>query len=325
MLFNRNLDELIFNNHFNQTSDKLVILSGYLGPSPVARLGDLPLNSTVIYGMYGDRGIQQRLHNALVNIQITVPHINIFYSKVPIHSKCYMWENENRIDYALIGSANFSNNGLTTPYREILTETSSDTFPPLEEYMDRVMENSVLCTEIQDVRYGTTSIQTPRIQLSNEFCRMSLLDRNGNIHERSGLNWGHGIGNVTPNDAYIAIKKDYIRQYPNLFPAKQNFTTMTNVGGRPRRHNDKIEIIWDDNFLMDGLLEGSQDEYGVKYPKQISSFPRKSIMGEYIRNRLGLPLGTFVTREHLLRYGRTDIDVYLLDEGIYYFDFSVRN
>jgi len=324
MIFNTNLDELIFNNSFNQPSNKLIILSGYLGPNPVARLANLPLNSTVIYGMYGDRGIQDRLHNALVNIQINTPNVDIYYSTIPIHSKCYMWESGNRIDYALIGSANFSNNGLTTPYREILTETPLDTFPPLEEYIDRVMENSILCTEIQDVRYGTTIIQTPRIQISNEFCRMSLLDRNGNIHKRSGLNWMFSRGHVAENDAYIAIRKDYIRQYPKLFPPKQDFTTMTNVGGRPHRHNDKIEIIWDDNFLMDGLLEGSQDEYGVKYPKQISSFPRKSIMGEYIRNRLGLPLGTFITREHLLRYGRTDIDVSLLDEGIYSFDFSVR-
>ena len=32
-------------------------------------------------------------------------------------------------------SANFSTNGLTTPYREILAETTRDTFTPLNDYI----------------------------------------------------------------------------------------------------------------------------------------------------------------------------------------------
>ncbi len=322
MLFNTNLEEIIFHRHETLHSDELVILSGYLGPNPVARLENLPLSSTVIYGMYGDRGIQQRLHNALINIQINVPHIDIFYSTVPIHSKCYIWKNQNIIQHALIGSANFSTNGLSTPYREILAETTYDTFQPLHEYIDRVMTNSIRCTDIQDIRDGTTIIQAPSIQISTQFCRMTLLGRGGQVEERSGLNWGHGIGNVTPNDAYIPIRKEHIKSYPFLFPPKQQFPNI-NQGGRLQRHNDVIEIIWDDGTTMDGLLEGSQDEQGFTYPKQVSTAPKKSLMGEYIRYRLGIPSGTFVTKEHLLQYGRTDIDVSLLDDGIYYFDFSI--
>jgi len=322
MLFNTNLEGIIFHKHETVPSDELVILSGYLGPNPVARLENLPINSTVIYGMYGDRGIQQRLHNALINIQINVPHVNIFYSTVPIHSKCYIWKNQNIIQHALIGSANFSTNGLSTPYREILAETTHDTFQPLHEYINRVMTNSILCTNIQDIRDGTTIIQTPSIQISTQFCRMTLLGRGGQVEAKSGLNWGHGRGNVTPNDAYIPIRKEHIKSYPSLFPPKQEFPNINN-GGRLQRHNDIVEIIWDDGFTMNGLLEGNQDEVGILYPKQISSAPRKAIMGEYIRYRLGIPLGTFVTRKHLENYGRMDIDVSLLDDGIYYFDFSV--
>ena len=323
MLFNTNLEEIIFHRHQTVQSDELVILSGYLGPNPVNRLSELPLNSTVIYGMYGDRGIQNRLHNALINAQVTIPNVNIYYSTVPIHSKCYIWKNQNMIQHALIGSANFSTNGLTTPYREILAETTYDTFQPLHEYIDRVMRNSLLCTNIQEVRDGNNIIQTPNIQISTQSCKMSLLDRYGNVPEKSGLNWMFSRGHVTYNDAYIAIKKDYIRQYPTLFPPKQDFTTMTNIGGRSNRHNDVVEIIWDDGFTMNALLEGSQDEYGLKYPKQISSFPKKSLMGEYLRHRIGVQSGSFITVEDLHRYGRTDIDVSFLDDGIYNFDFSV--
>lgn len=320
MLFNTNLEEIIFRRHEMIQSDELVILSGYLGPNPVARLENLPLHSTVIYGMYGDKGIQSRLHNALINCQVNIQHVNIYYSTVPIHSKCYIWKNNHIIQHALIGSANFSTNGLSTPYREILAETTYDTFQPLHEYVDRVMQNAILCTKL-DLSV-TNKIIAPTVNIGG-ICKMSLLDNRGNVPLASGLNWGHGRGNVVINDAYIAIRKEHIRSCPYLFPPKQDFTTMFNAGGRSTRHNDLIEIIWDDGTTMDGLLEGSQDENGVKYPKQISSFPRKSLMGEYLRYRLGVASGQIVTIEDLQRYGRIDIDISLQDEGIYYFDFSV--
>ncbi len=320
MLFNTNLEEIIFRRHEMVESNELVVLSGYLGPNPVARLANLPINSTVIYGMYGDKGIQYRLHNALINCQLNIPHVNIYYSTVPIHSKCYIWKNNNVIKHALIGSANFSTNGLSTPYREILAETTYDTFQPLHEYVDRVMQNAILCTDL-DLSFSNNII-TQAINVGG-VCQMSLLDNYGNVPLKSGLNWGHGTGNVVLNDAYIAIRKEHIRNCPYLFPPKQDFTTMYIAGGRSTRHNDLIEIIWDDGTTMDGLLEGSQDENGVKYPKQISSLPRKSLMGEYLRYRLGVPLGQRVTVEDLQRYGRMDISISLQDEGIYYCDFSV--
>lgn len=44
--------------------------------------------------------------------------------------------------------------------------------------------------------------------------------------------------------------------------------------------------------------------------------------GEYIRKRLGVEKEDPMTMKDLDEYGRTSIDVYLLGEGIYYFDFS---
>jgi len=65
-------------------------------------------------------------------------------------------------------------------------------------------------------------------------------------------------------------------------------------------------------MTMDALLEGTQEERGIIYPKQISTAPQKSIMGEYLRFRLGVPLGQMVTINDLHRYGRTDIDVSII-------------
>ncbi|NOX26100.1 MAG: NgoFVII family restriction endonuclease [Deltaproteobacteria bacterium] len=323
MLFDQNLEEIIFQRHQICQADELIILSGYVGPNPISRLRELPFDSKVIYGMYGDRGIQETLHSSLISLQNKIPQIDIFYSKIPVHSKCYVWKNLNSINYALIGSANFSTNGLSTPYREVLAETTIDTFQPLSDYIDRVMRNSVICT---DIELSITRSRVPEVvlssQVSKECCKMSFLDRSGRVATASGLNWGQGQGHVAPNDAYIAIKKEYLSLYPKLFPLKQDFTTMINVGGRQNRHNDIVEIIWDDGKIMNGLLEGNQDENGLKYPKQISSFPKKSFMGEYLRNRLGVQAGQMVTINDLKRYGRTDVDVSLLEEGVYKFDFS---
>jgi len=93
--------------------------------------------------------------------------------------------------------------------------------------------------------------------------------------------------------------------------------------GRTLCHNDPIEIIWDDGATMAGLLFGNQVVGGVTFPKQVSSFPHASEMGEYIRNRLNVPLGQPVRRLHLDRYGRIDIGVSMISEGVYRFDFSV--
>lgn len=320
MLFNTNLEEIIFHRHQNIQSDELVILSGYVGPKPVERLEELPINTTVIYGMYGDKGIQSRLHNSLINCQNTIRNVNIWYSTIPIHSKCYIWKYNNTIQHALIGSANFSTNGLTTPYREVLAETTHDTFYALDEYILRVLNHSILCNNIV---MPSTQIQTHYNFVNDtNICNMSLLDRYGNVPSASGLNWGHGQGHVTPNDSYIAIRKEHLRNCPNLFPPKQKFPNIRQ-NGRLQRHNDAIEIIWDDGYVMEGLLEGNQNENGLIYPKQISSSPQKSIMGQYIRQRLGLPSGYFITINDLINYGRTDITVSLIDEGIYSFDFSV--
>ncbi len=148
MLFTENLEEIIFQRHELFESDELIVVSGYVGPKPIQRLHSLPFYSKVIYGMYGSEGIQKTLHNSLVTLQDSIDNINIFYSQFPVHSKCYAWRNKGQIVHALVGSANFSTNGLTTPYREILAETTRDTFNPLNDYIARVLNNSISCLEL---------------------------------------------------------------------------------------------------------------------------------------------------------------------------------
>lgn len=316
MLYTENLEELIFHRHEILNADELVVLSGYLGPRPVERLQELPFNSKVIYGMYGAEGIKPSLHSSLISIQNNVQNLDIFYSQLPVHSKCYVWRKKREIIHALIGSANFSVNGLTTPFREVLAETNYDTFAPLNTYINHVLNNSISCLEI-----GISRVVDRDLRL--DVCKVTLLGRDGEVQNAAGLNWGQNPTNhTTPNDAYIAIRTSHIKDYPNLFQPKQ-LNPMITVGGRMQRHNDSVEIIWDDGLVMEGLLEGTQPINEIIYPKQISSFPVKAELGIYIRNRIGVPLGQPVRRHHLESYGRTDIDVSLLGDGVYQFDFSV--
>jgi hypothetical protein len=317
MLYTKNLEELIFHRHEMHNTDELIVLSGYLGPRPVARMEELPFNSKVIYGMYGSEGIRPSLHGSLTAIQENVDNLNIFYSQLPVHSKCYVWRKKGEIIHALLGSANFSVNGLTTPFREVLAETTFDTFEPLNEYIQHVLNNSISCLEVGMERVIETTEAT-------EDCAVTLLGRGGEVQNAAGLNWGQNPENhTTPNDAYIAIRTSHIRDFPNLFPPKQLNPLETDSRGRVQRHNDSIEIIWDDGVTMEGLLEGSQPINELIYPKQISSFPVKAELGEYIRNRIGVPLGQPVRKHHLEAYGRLDIEISLLGDGVYSFDFSV--
>jgi hypothetical protein len=317
MLFTENLDEIIFNRHQLFDTDELIVLSGYLGPKPIQRLENLPFNSKVIYGMYGSEGIKRTLHNSLVGLQNDIQNINIFYSNLPVHSKCYVWRKKGAIVHALVGSANFSTNGLTTPYREILAETTFDTFNPLNDYIARVLNNSRSCLEI-------SFNQIIESASSGAICTLSLVGKNGEVQKTAGLNWGQNLRNHTkPNDAYIAIRVPHIHDFPELFPPKQFNPFRIDKRGRTQRHNDTFEMIWDDGVSMEGLLEGSQPIDGLIYPKQISSFPIKSELGLYVRNRLKVPSGQPVRRFHLDNYGRIDIAVSRLGDGVYKFDFSV--
>jgi NgoFVII restriction endonuclease len=325
LLFTENLEEIIFSRHQYVSCDELIIISGYVGPSPIQKLSTLPMKTTVIYGMYGSQSISYPLHEALINIH-NPSQIEILYSNLPVHTKCYIWRYNGNITYSLIGSANFSTSGLNIPLRETLAETTSDTFAELNNYLSLVLANSVLCNTV-DITQNVTppvAVTPPNRPLADDIvCHMELYNpRTNEVPPSSGLNWGFSVGNTVPGDAYITIRTNHIRNFANLFPPKQVHPT-NRIGGRLHRQNDSVELIWDDGTLMDALLEGTQRIHGLDYPKQLSSFPSKNTLGVYIRNRLGLSPTSVVTKADLDRYGRDFISISLLQNGAYYVDFSV--
>ena len=336
MLFYQNLDNIIFTRNQLVRCDELVIISGYVGPTPIHKLSTLPIKTSVIYGMYGCDGIQRSLHQALIAENATLDNVDIFYSTIPVHSKCYIWKNQGEVVSALVGSANFSINGLTTPYKEVLADATADTFDPLDQYHKMIMEKAITCNEaVFKENKKRSKVKADYVVYDPDVCSMPLfIEQEGRpiVPLQSGINWGLAKlsgSHVNINDAYIRIGAELLERYPFLFPKKQEEPSANDVtvGRKGHRHNDSIEILWDDGTVMTGLLEGSipKEIDGIRalYPKQISTTPKKAELGKYLRRRMNISEGKAITYKDLENYGRTTIDVSLQGEGVYYFDFSV--
>lgn len=336
----KNLEEIIFNKHkeFVKDPDELIIISGYLGPTPVSRLKSLPFKTTVIAGMYTN-GMNPALYHSLKDSMSNNPNLSILFSKREVHSKIYIWMRNNKPSYVLIGSANFSDNGLLSDFRESLADMDlrSDT-GSLLDYYELIKESSTnkpVLTEKkhsksesttdlilkQDDTKGTPSINLPLYKKSD-----------GEVHEKSGLNWGNSKGHTAIGDAYIAIPKDIIKAVPDFFPP---FDPNYNSNTKRKRDSDPIEIIWDDGVTMEASAEGIQNYNNKNYPKQITSYSgkskkelggisKKSILGRYLRKRMGIDVDKTITRKDLDNYGRATITFTKISDGVYSADFSVN-
>lgn len=345
MLYYKNLEQIIFSKHelLPDAPDELLIISGYLGPAPIERLNELGnIKTTVIGGMYSN-GIDVRLLDSLDSIKRTNPNLKILYSQQEIHSKIYIWKKEDRVLSALIGSANFSSNGLRTDYRESLADATRDTFEPLKDYSKFILDHS---TETPSLKASQAIINWNEEHTINgivEFTPEKLYtvdiplysedsSNDKYIPQRSGLNWCFSNGHVAVGDAYIRIPKSILQMESELIKPFDSSYTSTSTR---RRNSDSIELIWDDGFVMEASLEGVQTYNNKKYPKQLASYKAKtpflngerisakSILGRYLRNRLNIGLTELITMDTLNNYGRTTITLSLIDEGIYYADFSI--
>nr|WP_229583595.1 restriction endonuclease PLD domain-containing protein [Otariodibacter oris] len=301
------------------------------------RLKELPLRVTVIGGMYS-KGINPNLWESLNHISSQNKNIDLYFSTLDIHSKIYLWKKKNEIISVLIGSANFSRNGLCTNFRESLADASSDTFEPLNEYLTLIKQNSTTTPKISDNSQSTEytyAVNDKNQQYNLKFkYDIPLYDEQKNIvPPKSGLNWGLSNGHVSKGDAYIRIPQKLLQENQNLIPSFED--SYISESSR-RRNSDPIEIIWDDGVIMEASLEGNQDFNGLKYPKQIASYSSqtpiyhngkrisaKSILGRYLRKRLNVSLEEEITIETLRTYGRNTITLSLVENGIYFADFSV--
>jgi hypothetical protein len=326
----------IFSKKSFVSCDEFVVVSGYLGPSPIKDLDSflkkckIHVNIKIVYGMYGKDGIFDCLNESLKTIQRkSGTNFSILYSSSAVHSKCYVWRQGGKVIKAFVGSANFTDPGLTIDDRESLVEAPSSDYPKINSYVDSIISNSVPCTNANIIitsspfpwkastakskGKGPSSVLPP--PPSSSMCMLSLLQRNGKVPKEAGINWCLSKkGKVSPLDGCVKVSAENVRLFPFLFPQKTGKATA-------------IDIIWDDGKSMKGSLEGSQSVARLtgSYPKQLSTIGRKSVFGRYLRKRIlgrRKNLKVLITKNDLLKYGRTDIGLTLVN-GVYYLDFHV--
>lgn len=304
--------------------NKLLIISGYATAAMAFRhLNDLKkinpkIEVNLIVGMCAQDGLSKSNHRGFQKLMdedfsglFTVSYVP---KCPPVHSKAYIWLKDDMLSQAYVGSANYTQTAFDTQ-RELLSECPpKEAYDYFQSFDDQTIyanhpdaENMV--TIYKDQTYNRLVKQKKLVEdrlpatpdgvvlEGLPFERLTLLDDNGVVPERSGLNWGQRTGRE-PNQAYIKVPATIYKT--DFFPVKgEHFTVYTD--------NDKVLIC-----------TRAQEEYG----KAIETPHDNSILGKYFRDRLGIPLGSKVERADLDRYGRTDVGFYKIDDETYYMDFS---
>lgn len=119
---------------------------------------------------------------------------------------------------------------------------------------------------------------------------------------RSSLNWGQREGR-NPDQAYIPIPSDIGAS--DFFPKQGIIFT----------------VLTDDGHVFQCVT--AQTGSGGA-PKAIETPFDNSALGRYFRKRLGIGSGIFVTKEALLKYGRTDVEFVRLSDSTYFMNFGLN-
>lgn len=126
--------------------------------------------------------------------------------------------------------------------------------------------------------------------------KISLFSSDGVV--QYGLNWGHR-DNRNPNQSYLQLPVEVYKS--DFFPSKGKYFVV--------KTDDAQTII---------MNRAQKTENGTA----LQTPDDNSILGKYIRYRLGLKDGAFITAEDIIEYGRSDIEITKIDSLNFKLDFS---
>jgi len=320
-MITRNLFESVLIRPAVEDADSLFIVSGYaratMAYAHFAQLKDhnKKVNIKLIVGMSALEGISTINHLSFQRL-VTKDFPKQFecrylISKPPVHSKVYTWKKGEDPRMSFVGSANYTQRGFgplqresmgnldpnegIAYYTELLEGTIDCRDPQVEKLIDIYEDDSIVIRKRKKKEKLETfhGIDLPMVTTS-------LLDNKGELPQISGLNWAHRQHNPRElNQAYIRLTSDI---YKTKFfpPVKKRFSVLTDDG----------EVFVCTRAQQNG--------------KAIETPENNSILGVYLRRRLGVAIGSAVKKSDLIKYGRTTIDFYKIDDEAYYLDFSVR-
>ncbi|MBL4761772.1 MAG: NgoFVII family restriction endonuclease [Gammaproteobacteria bacterium] len=226
----------------------------------------------------------------------------------PVHSKVFVWMREGKPQRAFAGSANYTLNGFRGHQGEAVGEVDAklawdyvnackgNATSCLDEYWDDRKTKRVFKShkEIGVVR----AVTAPVLSGDRELALSWLVKNTGETPAKSGINWGQRDGR-NRNQAYIPVPAEV--QKTDFFPSR----------GEP------FTVLTDDEQVI--VMVVAQEN-----GKALHSLPGNEIIGEYIRVRLGVSNGEYVTKEHFKAYGRSDLDFTKIDDETFLLDFSVN-
>lgn len=318
-----NLFERILVEPVRNGANQLYIVSGYATAAMASthlytiQKVNTDISISLIVGMSNQDGLSESNHRGLQNLMESADNFQCSYivNSPPVHSKVYAWFRDDHPVQGFLGSANYTQIAFHNRLRKEAMEESDASSG--REYFKSLIDDTIYCTHpdtdnlirIYNDRYykrvkeGKSEIPeddtlTPKSVIEGlDSVKISLITRQGNVPERSGLNWGQRPGR-NPNQAYLSLSAEIYKTkfFPDL---AIQFTVLTDDGKT--------------------LICSRAQQNG----KAIHTPQNNSQLGEYFRNRLGLASGAKVALNDLMKYGRTNVDFYKIDDETYYMDFSV--
>lgn len=297
-------------------ADELYAVAGYATPNMVSYfMSSIPKKYKVkmhlIVGMTVHSGVSISVHEGFKDLMknttgnLTLFECSYVCQNSPVGANLYIWCREGKPVKAFGGSAGFTQSAFYLGHKEIMFET--DCSSAMNYYMNCISDSIYANhSEIEEYIpiYATHHILDSENNVTDELKASSLLRENlsfltksGETGKRSGINWGQRSGRE-PNQAYIAVPAEIVRK--KFFPPQDTVFT----------------VLTDDRKCLIMRVEQQGD-------KAVTTPLNNSLLGEYIRNRLGLANGQYVWRRDFDNYGRTDVTFYKLDENQYFMDFSV--
>lgn len=312
-------------NPIKNGADELNIISGYATASMASRHLEeaISLNPNIkinlIIGMIPKDGIALSNHSGFLDIQNSEKfkdnfHCSYVYQNASVHSKIFIWKSQNKISNIFLGSANYSQTAFSSRQREVIEGSTDEN---IWRYFEDIENDSIdSChSEIEeyirilsDKNYWKShqieDLETSRIEdysIQSNSCTIPLYSlRLNEVQEKGGLNWGQRQGR-DPNQAYIQLTPEIYKS--DFFPQK------------PAQFN----ILTDDNKSL-LCVRAQKNKYGGQ---AIQTTLKNSLLGEYIRMRMGHQSGAPIWKADLLNYGRLDITFTKIDDETYLMDFSV--
>lgn len=340
------LEKLILDNAEN--SDEINIISGYCSPDIIESFAKLGKKLDFFFGMYRKNGLTKNTHTKLINLQNKYDNLNVYIVyDYHVHTKCYIFKQNTKITNILVGSANFSIDGLRSKKNsELLVNLNSlKHIEEIKAYHKEVFNASKPCYDPDIIVFRQDSTlkkisKSKNYQISNNpFIAMIPLFQYNNekekyVNTKSGLNWGNQTGHSKKEgylEAYLTVNSYLIDNHPLVFPFKPEKRKTSS--GKITREYDPVVILWDDGTLMEMTFQGmgverptaskrAANEPYRRYPKQLTSASGGAELGEYIRKRMNLSKRHIITYNDLKEYGREYIELTYIYDNYYEANFS---